>query len=82
MAQQDQWRLSGAKTHVQSLAWHSGLRIRWLKSQLWLDLIPGLGIPYASGRGRRQKRKKKKKKKGQKKEELQQRGYTRWQVNT
>ena len=49
------WHLESAGKQVQSPAWHSGLRIQHCRScglghDCSLDLIPGLGTPYASGR--------------------------------
>jgi len=54
VVQQDKQRLGSVGMQVQSLGWHSGLRI-WhccscgLGRICGLDLIPGLGIPYATG---------------------------------
>ena len=53
------WR---AGMQVWSLAWYSGLGIQYCHScgigcNCGLHLIPGLGIPYASGRPKKQRRK-------------------------
>ena len=50
VAQWDCQSLRRAGTGVQSPAWHSGSRIqRSLGCNYGLDLIPGLGTPYATG---------------------------------
>ena len=54
MGQRDGWHLGSARTQVQSLAWHSGLRTRrccscGIGKDCGLDLIPGQGTPYAWG---------------------------------
>ena len=60
MAQWDPWHLGSTRTQVQSLVWHSGLRI-WhcctcgLGHNFGSDLIPGLGTPYASGQPKKRK---------------------------
>ena len=53
MVQLDQQCLCRARTQVLSLAWCSGLKDPalpqlWCRSQLQLDLVPGLGTPYTS----------------------------------
>ena len=53
VVQGDWWHLGSAGMQVQSLAWHSGLRIWSCCSSLGrdcgCDLIPGRGTPYAAG---------------------------------
>ena len=58
----DQWHLGSAGTQVQSLAWHSGfqdpaLPQRGLGHNCGLDLIPGLGTPFATGQPQKKKKK-------------------------
>ena len=63
--QGDQQHLCSAGTQVQSLVQHGGLRI-WpccsygVGHHSGLDLIPGLGIPYAVEQPKKEKKKKKK----------------------
>ena len=67
MAQWGQWCLSSARMQIQSLAWHSELRI-WhccscsISHNCGSDLIPGPGTSYAVGGQIKEKKKKKKKK--------------------
>ena len=54
MAQQDWQCLGSTGTRIQTLAWHSGLRIQHffscnLDHNSGSDLIPGPGTPYAGG---------------------------------
>ena len=51
MAQWDWWHLGSTGLQVRSPARHSGLRIRCcrLGCNYGLDMIPGPGIPYATG---------------------------------
>ena len=63
VAHWDQRHLGSTGTQVQSLAWHSGLRIRRCRScglvcSCSLDLITGPGTPYAEGSLKRKKKKK------------------------
>ena len=62
MAQWDWPRLGSAGTQVQSLAWHSGLRIQrshscGLSHNCSSDLIPGPGAPHSLGRPKKEKKK-------------------------
>ena len=62
VAQQDQQHFGSAETEVWSPAWHSGLRIQrccsWsLGDSCGLDLITGLGTPYAMGQRKEEKKK-------------------------
>ena len=63
MAQWDWQHLCNAKTQVQSLAQHGGLKDPTCPScgvgcSCGLDLIPGLGTPYAVGQPKKIERKK------------------------
>ena len=65
--QQDWQCLGNTGTQVQSLVWHSGLRIQDCHScclgiDCGSDLIPGLETPYASRAAKKEKEKKKKQK--------------------
>ena len=68
MAQQDWWCLGSLGTQVRSPAWHSGLRFLHCCSYILgqncgLNLIAGLGTPYAT-RWPKKERKKGRKKEG------------------
>ena len=54
MAQRDWWCPESPGTQVRSLARHSGFRIQCCHSGL--DLIPGLGTPYAAGLPEKEKK--------------------------
>ena len=74
VVQWDQRCLGSTGMQVRSLAWHSGLRIQCCHScglgqDLSLDLIPGLGTPYAAGVTKKRKKKKERKKKENKQAE-------------
>ena len=62
VAQQYWWHLRNARRQVQSLAWHSGLRMHCCRSynigcNCGLDLIPGPEIPYALGQPKKKEKK-------------------------
>ena len=62
VTQRDWQHLGSSGTQVRSPAWHSGLRIQHCHScdlgpDRGLDLIPGLGTPYAAGQLKKEKKK-------------------------